>query len=365
MTEQSKTQQQATQQAAPAAPKRTRARKPTAQRESGKPVNIPGPDDATTQDLALVTASGRVITPEEASDIRQLVFESIGQYIEQSKFELLMQPPPKYAIKYREGGSKTMYPYLKHGYVRLKMTQIFGIDWSHELLPVFAGEPYRMMSGEDSRLVTNNPSMMVYGRLIVNVRSVKRGGGAALLSIVRTGFGSTEWRNKQEPGDALKGAQSDAFKVAAATLGPALGLTLYWDDEANYTEAVKVESNLEELRVAAMAYAAQQATQPPKNFAELNQRAKAKYGLGMQGIVSVLKTTIAEVGAVIAADPAGTWQRIVDSQENKAQSVTTPAAQQPASVVIEGTSTATAAPASEPPPAEQASTSSDTTPTEH
>ena len=68
--------------------------------------------------------NGQNMTDEEAQGIREMVFDSLGTYLAPEKFSLLMQPPPVYAIKTREGGKGAMYRYLKHGYVKLKLTQI-------------------------------------------------------------------------------------------------------------------------------------------------------------------------------------------------------------------------------------------------
>jgi len=282
-------------------------------------VEIPSDGDGdNTESLALVTASGRVISPTEANDIRSMVFQSLGDFIDPHRFELLMQPQPKYAVKHREGGGGSVLPYLKHGYVKLKLTQIFGIDWSHELLPFFAGEPYRLTPGDEAGMPTGNGTVTVYGRLTINIHVARGRGHETTFSIVRTGFGSSEWRKKMELGDVLKSAQSDAFKVAASTLGPALGLTLYWDDENELAKDEKADEAQKELE---RAWARQQEalkTNSPTNFATLFSRAKSELGLSLNDLAVRLATPIKDLARVIDADPIGVWQKLKQSKADEA-----------------------------------------------
>jgi len=255
-------------------------------------------------ETGLITSGGRAITSDEMESIRAMVFDGIGTYLAPEKFELLMQPPPKYAIKSRPGGDGAQYPYLKHGYIKLKLTQIFGLDWDFELLPVFSGEPYRLTPAADSRVVTRNPTLTTFGRLTVRVRNLTD--GRVMIEKRITGFGSCEWKNTQEIGDALKNAHSDNIKVCAAPLGPALGLTLYWDDEAmvdDHTERERKQTELDDLK----------RLMPPSSIAQLLQRAASNWQISAPDICNTLACNIYEL---MKMNPTDAWQKLVEHYEH-------------------------------------------------
>lgn len=147
---------------------------------------------------------------------------------------------PEHAIKTREGRGGRTFRYVTHGYVKSMLNQAFGLDWDFRLLPVFNGNIY-ILNTVTSRKMVNNKwietqqrNIAVYGELTVRVRDMN---GNLLTTITRPGAGSQDWGDNTEFGDALKGAESDAIKVAASTLGRAFGLQLYWDDELEREKA--------------------------------------------------------------------------------------------------------------------------------
>lgn len=242
----------------------------------------------------LITGSGREIDAEEQDALRVMVFDALGKYLDDKRMNLLMEAPPKYAIKEREGGGGTMYKYLKHGYVRLKTTQIFGPDWDQVTLPVFSGEPYRLTPMGDSRTKTGNPTVAVLSQLTIRVR--KPQSMELLTTINRTAFGSAEWRDKMEFGRALQAANSNSFRAAAATLGPALGLTLYWDDEAEWAKEDRHKKLMEELN-----------NSTPVTMLDLFARAMNEYGLNGP---AVCKLTGLNFDDTMKCDPAIIWPMV-------------------------------------------------------
>lgn len=167
--------------------------------------------------------------------------QALNGILDREHFNLLMEPPPPHAIRKRPDG----YDYLSHGYVTLTLNNIFGSDWDHELLPVFGGNYYQFIPADETK--TGKDEVIVYGKLTVRIHEIGQDGlpRRLLATIVKTGFGSAQVRNKQERGDAIKGAQSDSRKVCAAQLGPRLGLTLYWDDEAKVAEYEEAKAKRE------------------------------------------------------------------------------------------------------------------------
>lgn len=177
-----------------------------------------------------VKVNDRSATGQELSTIRNSL--DLRGVLEEKRYKKLMEPPPPHAIRKRPDG----YDYLSHGYVTLTLNEIFGFDWDHELLPM-NGSYYEYVSPEDAKLPTGNASVTVFGKLTIRIHHFDQKGNPRLVAtITKTGFGSAEVRKKMERGDAVKAAQSDSRKVCAAQLGPRLGLTLYWDDEAKQEE---------------------------------------------------------------------------------------------------------------------------------
>lgn len=259
----------------------------------------------------LITASGRAISETEMEQIRAMVFESVGRYLPADKFELLMQPPPQHAIKYRQGGGGANYPYLKSGYVKLKLLQIFGLDRDFEVLPIDGNGAMYHLSTKDNkevRVSTGNPTVMVYGRLTLRIHGTDKQGNPTsdVIATIRSpGFGSVEWRDKQELGDAVKGAASDALKVCAYPLGPALGLTLYWDDEAEWQNF----ENEQKL----IAQAQQQATdRVPQTLVELISKAQSKYGYDAQQLAVKLEVE----NIIMVKDFAAAWAKLGGTNGN-------------------------------------------------
>jgi len=187
------------------------------------------PNDTTMLPTITHGLNGRAISQPERGIVDEAMIRTLNNVLDQHRFELLMSEPPPHAIQKRDDG----YPYLPHGYVTLTLNEIFGFDWDHVLLPVFNGNIYEYISAEDAKLPTKNPCVVVFGQLTVRINRIDdRGDISTIATIVKTGFGGSEIRKKMPRGNAVKGAASDSRKVCASQLGPRLGLTLYWNDEA-------------------------------------------------------------------------------------------------------------------------------------
>lgn len=177
--------------------------------------------------------------------------------LNQAQYDRLMTSPPPYAILIRPDGMR----YLPHGYVTNEMNAIFGQDWDFELLSI-DGKPYEYISAEEANMPTKNPCIVVHGQLTVRIWQANGNGQLHLVTtITKHGIGGSEVRKKMERADAVKAAASDARKVCASQLGPRLGLTLYWNDEARQEtweasqkqkqvdeEAEKYREQIEKLR---------------------------------------------------------------------------------------------------------------------
>jgi len=250
--------------------------------------------------------SPRVVSAEELALVTEAHELALGGALSNEQFQMLMTPPPAHAIKTRRGGGG-FYAYLTHGYVRLKLNQIFGSDWDHELLPVFNGEPYRLTPAADARLKSGNPTLTVYGKLTIRVRGFQNGDviREPLAVITKTAFGSQPWNDTIELGDALKGAQSDSLKVCARDLGPALGLTLYWDEAAeleSHAERLKQEETLRKIRESAA----------PQNVAALLSESATRWDATVDDILQFLELDglPALVAAYVEEDRAAIWKRL-------------------------------------------------------
>jgi len=254
-------------------------------------------------DLALLTANGREISPDEAEAMRSIVFDGAGMYLPHEKFALLMQPPPSYAIKMRDGGEGRAYPYLKHGYVRLKLIEIFGMDWDFEILPVYSGEPYRLIPPEGNK--STDLSVMVFGRLSLRIRPLDEHGQSLIsqpIVKVLSASGSAEWRKKQRFGFVVSAAESTALRRCAMPLGPAFGLTLYWDDEAMLEDHMEKQRTQVDLQ-------REIANLPPKSIAELLSKATSRWQITATDIVAVMDVQPHQLPSL---DVAATWQRLVE-----------------------------------------------------
>lgn len=228
----------------------------------------------------LITANGRSVSKRELKLIEQMVFDNLGKYMPDEKFAAIMTPPPSYAIQIREDG----YPYLKHGYVRLKMIEIFGLaTWDFEILPVYNGEPYRFVPADKE--MKSPAGIMTFGKLTLRLNPLDSKGQpiwAEPTIKVITGSGWASRRKSMPFGKAVNASESSTFRRCAFPLGPALGLTLYWDDNAM----------LEEHNA------------PPKTLKEVWD----KTGLGLIKAAELLDCEIAVVSTLWAADPAGVWE---------------------------------------------------------
>lgn len=165
------------------------------------------------------------------SDVQQ-------QVMTLAQFKLLRGETPTYAVKTRIGRGSKNFDYVKHGFVTDQLNKAFGFDWDFQLKPVFNGNIHQLTETEEERYDKNDNlkivkvrNVAVYGELTVRIRNPQ---GQVVATITKAGPGSQPWEDKTEFGDAIKGATSDALKVAAMRLG--IGLDLYWDDQAEQTE---------------------------------------------------------------------------------------------------------------------------------
>lgn len=142
--------------------------------------------------------------------------------LSKAQFEILTEKVPPHALKKREDG----YEYVASGWVKKKLFDAFGMDWSEELLPIDGDKMYLFKEDTQNGKTVRYISVML--QLHANVRNPKT------LEIVATfekvGVGSQVWRNKMELGDAIKGAKTDAIRNAAFDLG--IGFNYKWDEEA-------------------------------------------------------------------------------------------------------------------------------------
>ncbi len=232
----------------------------------------------------IITANGRTISKQELQDFKQIAWENYGKLIAEDKFNQLMQSPPDYAIQTRADG----YPYLKHGYVRMKMIEIFGMDWDFEIMPVYQGEPYRHVPAD--KALSSPEGFMTFGKLTLRLNPLDSKGMPSWeqpIVKVLTGSGWASWRKSMPYGKAVNASESNAFRRCAFPLGPALGLTLYWDDSAMY----------------------EQHNAPPTTLPELWSRLKAiNKGIGLIEAAKLLDCDVSELSDQFDADPAGVWE---------------------------------------------------------
>jgi len=146
--------------------------------------------------------------------------------INETQYATLYGGTPDYAIRTRPGRGGRTFRYVTHGYVTDRLNKAFGWNWSFQLLPVFNGNIFKLTETTEKGKTVRNLS--VYGELTVRVLNPFAKG--QFIDIVKPGPGSQNWEESIEFGDALKGAKSDALKVAAHELG--IGLDLYYDDGA-------------------------------------------------------------------------------------------------------------------------------------
>ena len=166
------------------------------------------------------------------------------QSLMESRLGLLYGGIPKSALRTRIGGGGKSYTYVPHGYVKAMLNRAFGLDWDFALLPVENGQLFHVQQavrqefekGVKKDVIKYNIS--VIGQLTVRVKDEQ---GKLITTIKRDGAGSQDWNPANEFGDALKGAASDALKVAASTLGRAFGLQLYYDEKELAEEPIPEE----------------------------------------------------------------------------------------------------------------------------
>lgn len=124
-----------------------------------------------------------------------------------AQITMVTQKTPQELIKLRKGKSGKFFSYVPHAWVTRILNDAFCHAWSFETMPILE--------------MCNNKELVVKGRLTIHTP-----GG----HLVKEQFGSCEIPYDKEgkpgmtPGDALKGAGSDALRKCASLLGIALDL---------------------------------------------------------------------------------------------------------------------------------------------
>jgi hypothetical protein len=122
-----------------------------------------------------------------------------------AQISFLLQRTPRREIRYREGPGGRTLAYVEHAYVTEKLNQIFGFNWSLEIM---------------EQHIVNNEA-------IVKVRLMVR--TAAGGEIVKEAYGGQVHQPNTELANTIKGACSDGLKKAASLLG--IGIDLYRHDD--------------------------------------------------------------------------------------------------------------------------------------
>ena len=134
----------------------------------------------------------------------------------QGQIAMLTQTTPRELIRTRKGRGGKIFSYVPHEHVTRLLNEAFGHCWSFEVevLSAFCSQNEVTIKG---RLTVPSP----HGQ------------------IVKEAFGSQEFLPQMPPGDALKGAQSDALRKAASLLGIALDLYGVTANKTNVQIAVQ------------------------------------------------------------------------------------------------------------------------------
>lgn len=275
--------------------------------------------EANPQELALIA---------RREEFQQLV-------VSPAQFTILFQPTPPEAKRQREGPGGAMLDYIPHGYAEDRLNKAFGIDWDFEIIPnAFSGMPFHLTieereigQGRNAKTKTSR-SIAVIGRLTCRVRNPKT--LEVITTIVKTATGSNPWHQNIEFGDAMKSAESDAFKRCCLRVG--IGLDLYYDEDRNAAKAAEQaekEAKLEEARQTAQAAKAK--AQAPKSIPELVVKVKQAYNWGIAELLANTgAATIADLTAMLGANPAALWERIVQqAAANVANTAPTTVAPEP------------------------------------
>ena len=223
----------------------------------------------------------------EAPSQRTIVkSDVVNPLLNDAQLRILMEGTPEYAIKHRPGRGGMTFRYVQHGYVTDQLNKAFGFDWDFRILPVDEGKRFLLTTTEEQfwnnklqKMVTKPMrNISVYGELTVRIHSPKPP-YEVLATIVKPGFGSQNWEATIEFGDALKGAKSDALKVAAHELG--IALDLYWDDKAELSAWEDKQRKAEELNGLTQ-------LDCPQNAAQLVARAQSELNLGLARLQVIL-----------------------------------------------------------------------------
>lgn len=245
------------------------------------------------------------IVLREAPEQRIIDIEEVQQpAVNAAQLRMLTGQTPKWAIKTRQGRGN-VYKYVPHGYVTDTLNKAFGFDWDLILDPISNGQLYSLEIEKDSKGIQIMRHVVVAGRLIV-----RAGKGAQAKEIIKSGFGSQQWLNGMELGDALKGARSDLIKTCAFQLG--IALDLYWNERAELDEFVKVEvRKTESDRIAA-----ELTSKDPETPIILLSRSQAEYDIDGMQIAEICDTTIDLIMAMNKKQIAACWKKVQNAAAN-------------------------------------------------
>ena len=245
-----------------------------------------------------IVPSGGALTrsiDEKTRNIQQK--DIVNAVVSPSQLDILYGPIPKHALRKRPGRGGMTFTYVPYGYVVDALNKAFGLDWDFKLLPYFNGEMFKLTIDDtldkNGKVVKTTRNITVYGELTIRVHSTKSP-YPVYTTIVKAGVGSQNWEATVEFGDAVKGAKSDAVKVAAHQVG--IGLALYYDDsvELNAYENKMAEQAAEAQRDAEEA-AKLLVTNTPINGAVLLGRSMSEFGIGGADLSDILKVTLPEI----------------------------------------------------------------------
>ena len=275
------------------------------------PAKKPRKKRAKKVETALEVTSQRQVSAEE----RGLSIQAssvVSPVVNTAQLAILTGSTPKHALRKRPGRGGMTFTYVPYGYVVDALNKAFGFDWDFKLLPYFNGDMFRLTTEEltdrSGRVTKTTRNITVYGELTIRIHSTKAP-HSVITTIVKPGVGSQNWEQSIEFGDAVKGAKSDALKVAAHEVG--IGLDLYYDDS--------YELNMYETRIAEEAAAAQKLAEEeamalvsnvPTNGAILISRAMSDYKIGGDKLADILKVGLAEIVSAEPKQIADWWEDV-------------------------------------------------------
>jgi hypothetical protein len=240
--------------------------------------------------------SEREAYPERGLTIQPSQF--VSPLLNPAQMRIIYNKTPEHAIKTRPGRGGKTFRYVPHGYVTDTLNKAFGFNWDFVLLPVFNGSIYQLsVSDEGGKVPMRN--ITVCGELTVRVRR-----GKEEVVIRKTGIGSQNWESTVEFGDAVKGAKSDALKVAGSLLG--IALDLYYNEEDAIDE--QQERKRKQREMQDLAEQAEKAI--PDNVGSLLAKAKSELNLSMQDVLTKLGVTFPQLASQSPEEFGASWAKL-------------------------------------------------------